>query len=1086
MMKRRFVHKLPLVLMPVLLVYAPATVSLTITENFSGTSTSNNWLLPLTGGGTKPNVACLTAGDNSNVGGASVAGSPPACTSNRDTTGKGALRLTPASTYMAGGIISDFTFPTNEGVEVSFTTYTYGGSGADGIAFFLTDGNEQVSFGAQGGSLGYSCANGGSKGHGILGGYLGLGIDEHGNFLNAGDNTNTGFGFRAGRIGLRGAGSINWATLNKKYPAYYPSSITNTGTRDSIVNSTCSTGKLYRYDNGSWINTGENILNYPALANGYINLPSSTPIGSSATTRTNARPINYKLRITQAGLLSLWWSYNGGTYQPILVDQDIVSTNGPLPDSFRFGFTGSTGAATNNHDITCFKAAPASRSDNSSAISLPNGEYKTGAQIYTTLYSPNNWWSQLTSNNLVYQSSGLIAVDPTANWDASCMLTGGVCDSTGGNTVTAQKPDDRQILTYNGTKGVPFRWDGGLTTAQQGYLATGDSRGELRLDYLRGDRTNELTSAGTGFFRARTSVLGDIINSSSAWVGPPTVYAGMGTWTDKLNTSATMPENTGTAQTYADFRNAYNDRLNVVYIGSNDGLLHGFRTGAYDSTGSQYQPTSTRPNDGLEVLAYMPASILKKIHNSSTTGLDYSSPHYGHNYFNDATPGTGDLFYGGKWHTWLISGLGFGGSGMYILDITDPTGSVNASKSFTESNADKLVVGEWSHDGSDPVWQYLGNTHGTPKIRRFHNGQWGAVFGNGWCLANDATNGNCTAPSSGKAGIYVMLVDENTGTPSFQFINTGSGSNASPNGIAYVTPADLDGDNIVDYVYAGDLQGNIWRFDLTSDTPTSWKTGSAITKVFNASGNQPITTQITVSSAKQTSGNGKPRVMINFGTGQQSPGYLTDADSYVEATQSLYGIWDWNLGDWNAKGSTQYAALSSGANPVTTSVLTAQTVNTTTNALSNHSICWAGQAACSGTSARYGWYMNMGTATQHSTTSYEQIIYNPIIAADAMLVNTYIPGAEQTVTCDVTEPSGFTYAIDPATGSGLPGFFTNNFTDTAGYRQPLSATGSPSIISVDGRLVMLTKNSKGEVTVTPVYVKPSDKYSKRVNWIQLR
>lgn len=77
------------------------------------------------------------------------------------------------------------------------------------MTFFLTDGEKEASLGATGGSLGYSCANSATKGHGIIGGYLGLGIDEYGNFLNGGywgDNTSTGFGYRRNRIGLRGAG----------------------------------------------------------------------------------------------------------------------------------------------------------------------------------------------------------------------------------------------------------------------------------------------------------------------------------------------------------------------------------------------------------------------------------------------------------------------------------------------------------------------------------------------------------------------------------------------------------------------------------------------------------------------------------------------------------------------------------------------------------------------------------------------------------------------------------------------------------------------------------------------------------------
>lgn len=135
-----------------------------------------------------------------------------------------------------------------------------------------------------------------------------------------------------------------------------------------------------------------------------------------------------------------------------------------------------------------------------------------------------------------------------------------VTSSSGGNTVAAQQSTDRNMLTFNGTAGVPLQWDSGINATQQGYLNAGDSNGKQRLAYLRGDRSNELTSAGVGLFRVRKSVLGDIINSSTAWVGPPNTYAGSGAWTDKLNTAVAMPENAGGGQSYTAFRNLFNNR----------------------------------------------------------------------------------------------------------------------------------------------------------------------------------------------------------------------------------------------------------------------------------------------------------------------------------------------------------------------------------------------------------------------------------------------------------------------------------------------------------------------------------------------
>ena len=141
----------------------------------------------------------------------------------------------------------------------------------------------------------------------------------------------------------------------------------------------------------------------------------------------------------------------------------------------------------------------------------------------------------------------------------------------------------------------------------------------------------------------------------------------------------------------------------------------------------------------------MPGAVVNTIHSGTNTSLDYSSPQYGHNYYVDATPGTGDLFYAGIWHTWLVGGLGPGGNAIYALDVTNPS-------NFSEANAATIVKGEWNSAtltcvNASNCGNNLGNTYGVPQIRRFHNGKWGAIFGNG---LNSA---------SGAAGIFVMMVD---------------------------------------------------------------------------------------------------------------------------------------------------------------------------------------------------------------------------------------------------------------------------------------------------------------------------------------
>ncbi len=526
----------------------------------------------------------------------------------------------------------------------------------------------------------------------------------------------------------------------------------------------------------------------------------------------------------------------------------------------------------------------------------------------------------------------------------------------------------------------------------------------------------------------------------------------------------------------------------MVYAGANDGFLHGFRTGS---------SSSTAPNDGLEVLAYMPSTVLGSIH-STTAALDFSSPQYSHNFYVDATPGTGDLFYNGAWHTWLVGGTGAGGNAggaiasktgtglgnLFALDITDPT-------QFAESNAGNLVLGDWSSSTISCVnvstcGTALGSTYGTPIVRRLHNGQWAVLFGNG---LNSA---------SGTAGMFIMLVDPATGARSFRFIDTGYGPSQDPtgtsskNGIAYVTSADLDGDHVTDFVYAGDQFGNVWRFDLTSNNPNSWSAPSA--PLFSTGG-QPITTKVAVGSVPGIGSAGQTGVMVAFGTGQQMPQTLTSAATYASGGQSLYGIWDWNLSGWNAKASAtaQYASLAA-PQTVSTSNLATQTVTNTTasssstpsyRTVSNAVVCWSGSSACASGNTQFGWKLAL-------PGSQEQVIYNPILAYGMFIVNTTIPAVNNVLTCGNQPASGYTMAVTMGAGGAAPSSFfgdpNNNYVTVNGAIVSgigLSGTGTPSIVTAQQNpyLVQRTVNGTGVVT----QINPgANGTGGRLNWIRLR
>ena len=1247
-----------LALMALLLCPATGSAQTTYAEDFTGATSNNQWFFY--------NGACLTAGTNTStsspgyipgcltilstyynaslpalgktntdsyltggdlgfLGGSTAPGSinaqlPDLLPAANNPNSGGALRFTNGAPYgfhQNGAIVSNFVFPTNQGLQITFKTVTYhgdnqGGHGADGISFYLLDGcmpiaggtvpagctpkaaygtgNTFSGIGAWGGSLAYTCSNANPPYDGLAGGYLGLGIDEWGNFLNgttntlgetgttaSGDNTATGGGYQPGRIGLRGAGNITWGTLNAAYGTYttstapyYPASLATScyikgGTYSGglcsgnptdammAVKQACSSGNLYNYANSSGTVTSSSvtsptsagaaslsnaantagIVDYAALANAYKVITSfsianeaATQRGSTlvANTSTNdANPITYKLKITPNNLLSLSFSYNGGVWQPVISGQSITASNGSLPAYFRFGFAGSTGGSTNIHEVMCFKAAPNETSNSSGGVNVyQNPTVKTGTQVYLAYYFPSDWTGQLTATNVLFDTTlNKVVVASTPSWDARCVLTGvnattGPC-STGVTSQTAQAPSSRVMLSWNGSAGIPFQY-ANLSSSEQTNITQGDATANgNRVNYLRGDRTNELSSTGTcpqltssslPCFRARSSVLGDIVDSSPTWVGPPQIYTSSVTWTDGLYPNQTPAERNVSYQSYITSKQS---RANVVYIGAGDGFVHGFRAGALDANGNMV--TTTTPNDGQEVLAYMPAAVVNAIH-STTPDYDFSSQQYSHAWFVDATPATGDLLYGSAWHTWLVGGLGAGGKAFYVLDVTDPS-------NFSETNASSIVVGEWGPsditctNNVSNCGRNLGNTYGTPLIRRFHNGSWGVIFGNGY----GAQNNNA-------AGIFILLVNPTSGSKSFYYLATPNLNGSNANGIASPASLDLDMDHITDYIYAGDLQGHVWRFDVTDSDPTKWAVSST-SPLFTTPGGQPITAGLTVGSLRQVTMTNlggqildttKPqRIVINFGTGQQTPQSLTQAAQYATGQQYLFGIWDWDFNaaanatqpGWNVRSTIKAIASSSATVPssLALSNLQQQTITTTTPAtgnayrtVTNNVVCWAVvgpldySSSCSNPGNKYGWYIAL-PATQ------EQVIFNPILSPDGeLVVNTYIPAQDSPLSCNAASSgTGFTMGVAPGTGSGqvsgtpstAAGYFkvnTNSGTLGADGVQ-LNGTGIPWFLNSgqkgdNNAEYLITQTSAGAAT------SGTNSHTlvvgKRVNWVQRR
>lgn len=288
-----------------------------------------------------------------------------------------------------------------------------------------------------------------------------------------------------------------------------------------------------------------------------------------------------------------------------------------------------------------------------------------------------------------------------------------------------------------------------------------------------------------------------------------------------------LPSAAGAA--YAGYVNGKSSKRDAVLLGANDGMLH-----AFDAA------------DGSELFGYVPRQLLA--HLSELTEQDYS-----HRYYVDGSPAVADAYLNDAWHTVAVTTLGRGGRGAFALDVTDPT----------DFGADDIL---WEIDADDSG--YLGDAMGQAAIVRLENGDWVAILGNGY------------NSSDGRAALVV--VDLETGSV-LKTLDTGVGDD---NGLATPVAIDRDRNGSVDTVYAGDLKGNLWKFDLSGNTSARWHVAYGGDPLFRATADdgdgQPITARPDA-IAHPLGG-----VMVVFGTGR----YLAQDDMDQADEQSMYGIWD--------------------------------------------------------------------------------------------------------------------------------------------------------------------------------------------------
>lgn len=543
---------------------------------------------------------------------------------------------------------------------------------------------------------------------------------------------------------------------------------------------------------------------------------------------------------------------------------------------------------------------------------------------------------------LAFNTNSTTGAPTTVAWQAGQVLNGQNYDT--GRSIVTHKPSNNT--------GIPFRWPANpaspsateLDAAQVTALHTNISGTN---DGAGANRLNFLRGqTGISGFRNRLiSVLGDLVNSAPAYVGAPAFN-----YSDTLETAS-----------YSAFRQAHAARAPMIYVGGNDGMLHAFDAAT-----------------GQEKLAFVPSEVYSNL-------SKLTSPAYAHRYFVDGSPTVVDAFYSGAWRTMLVSSLGAGGQSVFALNVTDPA-------TFNESNSGSIV--KWEFSNPD-----LGYVMGQPSIVKLNNGVWAAVFGNGY--NNSEADGS--ASTTGYA--YLFIVNLETGAL-IRKISTNAGSVSTPNALATPSLIDIDGDGDVDYAYAGDLLGNMWKFDLCnaggsgcSSNPTGWNvafgTSGSPQPLFvamDASNNrQPITSGIDIT--RHFSGDG---FQLYFGTGK----YVESADLSSTTSQTFYSLWDQEISPTTISGRSDLQSQT-----VTTTTTVSGTVFRTS---SSNPVAWKAPVVAGGT--KRGWFMDM-------PTSGERIVSEPVLYNSHLLFTTIIPSS---AVCS-SGGTGWLMQLDSVTGSALTG-----------------------------------------------------------------
>ena len=625
------------------------------------------------------------------------------------------------------------------------------------------------------------------------------------------------------------------------------------------------------------------------------------------------------------------------------------------------------------------------------ATSTPNVSQQDN-DIFSATFTTVKWYGELFDQKIDPATGN---VSSTIAWSSSNTVGQQVAGATDTRIIkmldtAAGSPALKNFLysTMTATEQSWFNNKGSLMV-QYGALSASDqiiaNSGTNLVNWMRGQtqyaddsiyRAYTLTTIGPTVPAVLPIVLGDIDTAKPAYVRDPRKsYPG----------------------TYAGYVTAQKTRPATVFAAANDGMLHAFEA-----------------SSGNERWAYVPRITLSKLWKQA--GTDYGS---NHQFSTDGSPEIADIQIGANWKTVLVAGLNAGGRGYFAIDVTDPTTPV----ALWEFCADSTIC---SH--SDPD---MGLTFGNPQFG-FWNNKWVVLVTSGYnnIPGTDGVN-------SGSGVGYLYVLDAATGTL-LKKISTGVGDTTTPLGFSKITAitSNPQTDPNITYVYGGDNQGNLWRFDFTDPTFAT----VPVLKMATLGSAQPITTRPDVSTC--VAGAGLQRVVL-VGTGR----LLGVSDTSTTGTESVYLVKDSGTALGSLNGATsmvkQTLSVLAGTGGSSFTLASPQAVNL---------------------SAQNGWYVDL------TLNPGERVNLDPKIVFTTAVVVSNLPTSASA--CAIGGTS-FNYQFNLCTGSftdmtsKIVGGVLSNSSAAVGFIIVKLPSGSVKMITTTADGSKLTGTVKATASAAP-------------------